>query len=306
MTATSGAGEQGTGPSGEPSALVPGMRWRRVFPGEERQLGVLRRWLESLLPDCPARGDVACVATELGTNAVRHTASGRGGWFAVEVTWHRAAVRVAVADGGAPGGPRVIDDPAADHGRGLLVVRGLSVRTGVCGDRRGRLVWADVPWGEAGAAESASSQDPYEAAIGDGQAGLASRFAGVPAWFGRSTLQWWALAGGRLVTASSARELAGLLGRVLDSPPACAPAPGDTACTHARTTRATTSRRRQPGVPGPQLPPGRALTARGERDGTGLAGHHEPRTPGRGRRQGTGARQAATVGGLGCPAAVIS
>jgi len=71
MTATSGAGEQGTGPSGEPSALVPGMRWRRVFPGEERQLGVLRRWLESLLPDCPARGDVACVATELGTNAVR-------------------------------------------------------------------------------------------------------------------------------------------------------------------------------------------------------------------------------------------
>jgi serine/threonine-protein kinase RsbW len=62
----------------------------------------MRRWLASLLPECPAREDVVCVATELGTNAVRHTASGRGAWFAVEVTWHRSVVRVAVADGGAP------------------------------------------------------------------------------------------------------------------------------------------------------------------------------------------------------------
>jgi len=34
----------------------------------------------------------------------------------------------------------------------------------------------------------------------------------------------------------------------------------------------------------------------GEQDGTGLGGHHEPRTPAGGRRQGTGARQAATAG----------
>ena len=151
--------------SGALEAPGPGLRWRRVFPGEERQLGVLRRWLELLLPECPERGDVACVATELGTNAVRHTASGRGGWFAVEITWHRQAVRVAVADGGAPGAPQVLDDPAGEHGRGLLVVRGLSARTGVCGDHRGRLVWADVPWGDAGAVDSASSHDQREAVI---------------------------------------------------------------------------------------------------------------------------------------------
>jgi hypothetical protein len=35
---------------------------------------MLRRWLESVLPDRPARDDVACVATELGSNAIRHTA----------------------------------------------------------------------------------------------------------------------------------------------------------------------------------------------------------------------------------------
>ena len=134
-------------PGGSP-APVPGLHWRRVFPGDERQLGVLRRWLASLLPDRPARGDVACVATELGANAVRHTASGLGGgWFAVQITWHTPVVRVAVADGGAPAGPRIIDDPAGEYGRGLLVVAGLSTRTGVCGDHRGRLVWADVPWG---------------------------------------------------------------------------------------------------------------------------------------------------------------
>jgi Histidine kinase-like ATPase domain len=126
--------------------------WRRVFPGEERQLAVLRRWLESLLPDCPERDDVVCVASELGTNAVRHTATGRGGWFVVEIICQQSAVRVAVTDCGAPGEPHMIDDPAGEHGRGLLVVQGLSVRTGVCGDHRGRLVWADVRWDTAQAA----------------------------------------------------------------------------------------------------------------------------------------------------------
>jgi hypothetical protein len=155
----------GPGQSGALEASRSGLRWRRAFPGEDRQLGVLRRWLESLLPECAARDDVACVATELGTNAVRHTASGQGGSFAVEITWDGQAVRVAVADEGAPGAPQVLDDPASETGRGLLVVRGLSVRTGVCGDHRGRLVWADVPWGHACAADSACAHGQREAAI---------------------------------------------------------------------------------------------------------------------------------------------
>jgi len=123
--------------------LAPGLRTRRVFPGEERALAALRRWLSSMLTACPARDDVLCVATELGTNAVRHTASGRGGWFAVEIVWGESVLRVAVIDGGGPAEPHVIDDPAGEGGRGLLLVRGLSVRTGVRGDQRGRLVWAD-------------------------------------------------------------------------------------------------------------------------------------------------------------------
>ena len=205
--AASGRGpQQDVGALGGQVVSASGLRWRRVFPGDEQQLGVLRRWLALLLPDCPARDDVAYVATELGTNAVQHTASGRGGWFAVEITWHRAMVRVAVADSGTPGAPKVIDDPEGEHGRGLLVVAGLSARTGVCGDDRGRLVWADIPWGHTAVAEPASPREPHEAAIGDGQAELADRFTGIPAWFGRSTLQWWALAGGKLVTAPRRRN----------------------------------------------------------------------------------------------------
>ena len=77
------ADEVGGGPA-EPSPVpASAHRWRQVFLGEERQLGLLRRWLVACLPECPARDDVISVATELGTNAILHTASGRGGWFSV-------------------------------------------------------------------------------------------------------------------------------------------------------------------------------------------------------------------------------
>jgi len=124
----------------------PGLPLCRVFPGENSQLSVMRAWLAGLLPDRPARHDVACVATELSSNAVRHTASGRGGWFTVGIARLGALVRVAVSDGGAPLGPRMPDDPAAESGRGLLIVCGLSARAGVCGDHRGRTVWAELIW----------------------------------------------------------------------------------------------------------------------------------------------------------------
>jgi serine/threonine-protein kinase RsbW len=168
MPATGGAPDQHQDKPSSPQELVPGTRWRRVFPGEERQLGLLRRWLASLLPDSPAQDDLAIAATELGTNAIRHTASGQGGRFVVEITWHGPVVRVAVADNGGPTEPRVIEDPAADHGRGLLLVRGLSLRTGVCGDHRGRLVWADLLWEDANPAAQVTAGARHEAAIHGG------------------------------------------------------------------------------------------------------------------------------------------
>lgn len=230
MPASGGSQQDTTSLPGASATPGPDLRWRRAFPGEERQLSLQRHWISSLLPECPARDDVVIVATELSTNAVQHTASGRGGWFIAEITWYRQAVRVAVADSGAPSGPRLISDPFADHGRGLVVVHGLSVRTGVAGDARGRLVWADIPWHDDAAPPDGAVPGLYEAAIRDGQADLAHRFGRGRAWFGRSTLAWWALGGpAGLVTAPTARELAAKLTRSPAPPTPAAGAWGRTA-----------------------------------------------------------------------------
>jgi anti-sigma regulatory factor (Ser/Thr protein kinase) len=122
------------------------LRCWRVFPGEDRQLRVLREWLKGLLPACMARDDVIAVASELGANAVCHTASGRGGQFSVKVAWTGSVISIVVGDGGGPAEPRVIDDPGCENGRGLQLVRALSLTVGVTGDERGRFVRADVPW----------------------------------------------------------------------------------------------------------------------------------------------------------------
>ncbi len=175
MPATSGVPDHNG--SGPPLAPDP-PRWRRVFPGDQPQLAVLRRWLYALLPDCPARSDIICVATELGTNAVLHTATGRGGWFAVEITWYGTVVRVAVADCGGPGEPRMIEHSDDEHGRGLAVVRGLAVRAGYQGDHHGRMVWADLPWDETGSQADALA-DPCAAH----QGGDASAY-----WAGEASL----------------------------------------------------------------------------------------------------------------------
>src|SRR6266536_6236893 len=112
-----------------------------------------------------------------------------------------------------PAGPR------GEHGRGLLIVRSLSCRLGVCGDERGRLVWAEVAWTGDGNGAPGLLPVGYEAAVRADEAALVQRFAGVPVWFGRSTLQWWAMLrparGRRLLAARSARELAEVLDRAL-------------------------------------------------------------------------------------------
>ena len=160
------------------------------------------------------------VATELGSNAILHTASGRGGWFAVELTWDQSMVRVAVADHGGPAEPHMIEDPDGEHGRGLLLVHGLSTRTGVTGDEHGRIVWAEIAWDGPAPDADIAAAGPGETEIRDGEAALARRFAGVPVWFGRATQAWWALAGpSDLVTAPTAPELAALLHRRLNTPP---------------------------------------------------------------------------------------
>jgi len=188
-----------------------GLRWWRVFPGEGGQIRELRQWLMDLLPRCDARDDVILVANELAANAVCHTASGRGGQFSVEVTVADGLLRVVVGDGGGPTAPFVIDDPMSERGRGLRLVRELSVGMGVSGGgEQGRFVHAVLEW---------PGPFPGEPDESDAQAAhlraLQRQFPQVPVWFGLATRRWWALVatGGEhgLVATASPGELAEVL-----------------------------------------------------------------------------------------------
>lgn len=125
-------------------AAVADCQLRQVFPGQERQLRQVRRWLAGVLPAAPLLDDLASIATELAANAIEHTSSGHDGAFAVELSFIGPVIRLAVTDGGGPGEPRLVEDPDAEHGRGLLLVRGLSAQMGIDGGPDGRTVWAEI------------------------------------------------------------------------------------------------------------------------------------------------------------------
>ena len=220
------------------------MRWCKVFPGQEDQIPCVRTFVSQLLADHPDRADIVMCAAELAANAVRHTASGRDGFFATEVTWTGLTVRVAVADGGAdtapPLGPDLtspdltstdLSGPGADSGLGRLAQ--LASRCGTEGDRRGRVVWAqflastelhstELPGTElpsAGGAPGATSTPlTAEQSTAAEAADLAERYQGWHTWFGRWTRQWWAIPKqASRATALIAEPTAGALAQRLDS-----------------------------------------------------------------------------------------
>lgn len=177
-----------TGQTGTPSQVrspalsADTLRSRRVFPGEPGQIAMMRRWVRDLLPPCDALDDVVLIASELGTNAVCHTASGHGGHFIVEIAWTVEVVRIAVADEGGPLEPRIIETPDGEGGRGLKAVNGLSASTGFTGDESGRLVWAEVLWAASGGPPPQGAG--RNLAITPSLEALRARFPKIPSWFG--------------------------------------------------------------------------------------------------------------------------
>jgi anti-sigma regulatory factor (Ser/Thr protein kinase) len=122
----------------------PGMR---VFLGSRREIRNVREFVAQALDGCPAADDVILLACEVATNAIVHTASGRGGTFTVVIHPGVKAIRVEVHDGGSETMPGV--RPAGElarSGRGLGLVETLATRWGHLGDRDGRVVWFEVQW----------------------------------------------------------------------------------------------------------------------------------------------------------------
>ncbi|CAL9422082.1 hypothetical protein SUDANB121_01889 [Nocardiopsis dassonvillei] len=142
-------------PSPEPTMEEHRRSARRRFPGLPSQIAYARRFVARQLADCPDPTTATLLTSELATNAITHSASGRStGKF--EVCVHRAPcwARVEVRDlGNLNESPRPQHrDPydTAEHGRGLDLVEALASKWGSepRGDGMGRKVWFEVVWDE--------------------------------------------------------------------------------------------------------------------------------------------------------------
>jgi serine/threonine-protein kinase RsbW len=127
---------------------------RRVFSGSPDQIRYARDFVSRMLIACPAAQDAILLVSELATNAVMHTNSGKDGAFAVTVRRTDTMVRVEVSDAGSAHAPAIHPD-GMDHeaGRGLAIVEMIATRWGHHGSIRGRVVWfeldlamSDPPW----------------------------------------------------------------------------------------------------------------------------------------------------------------
>ncbi|MGW4469540.1 ATP-binding protein [Nonomuraea sp. NPDC004354] len=123
---------------------MPSWRVSRMFFGSAISVLEARRFVAAFLPTWPNLDDAILVVSELATNAVRHTNSGRpGGRFVVSLEIVDSTLGLSVQDEGGPRTPRLLPlSPTEMGGRGLALVSGLSVKWGVAGDDHGRTVWA--------------------------------------------------------------------------------------------------------------------------------------------------------------------
>ncbi|MFI0349245.1 ATP-binding protein [Actinomadura sp. 9N407] len=121
-----------------------------VLPGTEPAVALVRRYARALLPGFPELYELTVVASELFTNAVRHSRSGHladdraGGHVTVSFLVGTEVLRLEIADQGGAGAPGLrAPDDNGESGRGLHVVEALSLGWG--SERRGphTVVWAD-------------------------------------------------------------------------------------------------------------------------------------------------------------------
>ena len=120
---------------------------RRVFPGANGQVGRARLFVGEVLGGCPVADDAVLLTSELVTNAIAHTASGRGGKVIVTVYRAGTRVRIDVKDDGSDHAP--VAHPvgeARESGFGLELVELIADRWGHCGGQRSRVVWFMLEW----------------------------------------------------------------------------------------------------------------------------------------------------------------
>lgn len=124
----------------------------QTLAGVPESVGTARRLARDLLgPGHPAADTAVVVVSELVTNAIAHTRSGRaGGTMTIALCPGPAGVLIQVRDDGGCSEPRVSEcgdgEPAelAEHGYGLLLVAALADSWGTFSSPDGRVTWCRV------------------------------------------------------------------------------------------------------------------------------------------------------------------
>jgi serine/threonine-protein kinase RsbW len=109
------------------------------------QIAAARRFVRAVIGDAPSAADAMLCLSEVATNAVIHSDSGRAdGRFTVSAEVHGdGCVRVEIED---EGGRWVVrDKPEGQQHLGLMIVRELATAWGIEGDGSdGRTVWFEL------------------------------------------------------------------------------------------------------------------------------------------------------------------
>ncbi|WP_194904512.1 ATP-binding protein [Catenulispora rubra] len=130
----------------------------KSFDGLAECVAEVRGCINKVLGDREGVDLVELVASELASNAIRHSVSGdRGGQFTVHLAEFVDRWRIRVDDEGGSSVPRVCAVPLieciedldqfgveAEAGRGLALVAAVSETWGVLGGASARAVWAEI------------------------------------------------------------------------------------------------------------------------------------------------------------------
>ena len=116
------------------------------LPGTRDQVARARRMVSGALGrDHPLHDDCVLLTSEIVTNAVLHSDSGRVGAFTLTVSYTADRVRVSVRDDGSARPPCGCHaDPYSPGGRGLPLLEALSRRWGVTREAGANNVWFEL------------------------------------------------------------------------------------------------------------------------------------------------------------------
>lgn len=123
-----------------------------TIPGDAARVRDARRFVAAALDDPGGAGTAVLLTSELVTNAIVHSSSGRrGGSVTIVVTQVAGGIRVEVTDAGSDRGrPAVRYESYACGGHGLLLVQSLADEWGYVRDEIGTTVWFWLRSGPAG------------------------------------------------------------------------------------------------------------------------------------------------------------